>query len=88
MDKTFTFIEDPGHGWLKVHTSDLWALGFGVTDFSQYSYRTASGKTLYLEEDCDAPKFINAWKAKFGEKSIRLEERYVNRFNRRLPSIY
>ena len=56
MRTTFDFISDPGHGWLKVNTRDLFALGLTPADFSSYSYRR--GDDLYLEEDCDASLFI------------------------------
>ncbi len=53
------FIEDPSHGWLEVPETALAKVGLSVADFSLYSYRH-NGK-LYLEEDCDAPKFFEAW---------------------------
>ena len=59
------FIEDPGHGWLEVPETALAKVGLSVADFSLYSYRH-NGK-LYLEEDCDAPKFFEAWEPKFGK---------------------
>lgn len=55
----FDFYSDPGHGWLEVRLHDLNKLNLKPTDFSGCSYR--SGATLYLEEDCDAGKFIDAW---------------------------
>lgn len=54
---TFNFHTDPSHGWLEVSVSGVESVGLKSTDFSDYSYR--SGNTLYLEEDCDATKFIN-----------------------------
>jgi hypothetical protein len=59
-DKIFKFYEDPGHGWLAVKVLDLYKLGLSPSDFSCYSYW--KGQTVYLEEDCDAPKFIEAFK--------------------------
>lgn len=56
----FLFITDPGHGWLKVGTSELAPLGLNLGSFSPFSYR--SGHVVYLEEDCDAGVFIEAWK--------------------------
>lgn len=52
---------DPGHGWLAVKLSEIKMLGI-ETEISSYSY--VKGKTAYLEEDCDAGKFIKAMKSK------------------------
>ena len=65
----FDFYSDPGHGWLKVPAAKLEAVGLTARDFTSYSY--ASDTALYLEEDADASKFIDAWRAKFGEPSIK-----------------
>ena len=51
------FHSDPGHGWLAVKLSDQKMLGIAA-DISSYSY--VKGKTAYLEEDCDATRFIKA----------------------------
>ena len=54
--KRYKFYADPGHGWLKVEKLDL--AGLGIADqISEYSY--VKGIYAYLEEDCDAPLFIN-----------------------------
>ena len=63
-NKTYIFHTDPGHGWLAVPFKDIEALGVG-DKISGYSY--VKGKTAYLEEDCDAAVFINAYKARFGK---------------------
>lgn len=55
------FHSDPGHGWLAVKLDELKMLGI-TSEISNYSY--VKGKTVYLEEDCDAPRFIEAAKAK------------------------
>lgn len=60
----FTFHTDPGHGWLQVTLFDVVCVGLSARDFSTYSYR--HGQTLYLEDDVDAPKFIDAYERKFG----------------------
>lgn len=59
----FTFYSDPGHGWLQVPVRDIIDIGMHPADFSDYSYRAGRGPdaTLYLEEDCDAPKFLGAY---------------------------
>lgn len=59
----FNFHSDAGHGWLAVKLNLIRELGL-ATEISQYSYM--QGKTAYLEEDCDAPKFIKAFKERFG----------------------
>lgn len=55
------FHSDPSHGWLAVKLDELKMLGI-TQDISNFSY--VKGKTAYLEEDCDAPKFIKAAHAK------------------------
>lgn len=62
---SFIFHSDPSHGWLQVERGDALALGFTARDFSKYSY-VKDGGTLYLEEDCDASKFLRAYEAKHG----------------------
>ena len=57
---TFTFVTDPGHGWLLVKESELSILGLTTRSFSEYSYRSRDG-VLALEEDCDASIFKDAW---------------------------
>tara|TARA_R100001460_G_scaffold87656_2_gene129106 strand:- start:827 stop:1150 length:324 start_codon:yes stop_codon:yes gene_type:complete len=44
---------DSGHSWLQVPASFVLAVGF---EPSTYSY--INDGFFYLEEDCDAPKFI------------------------------
>ena len=55
--KTYTFYQDPSHGWLKVPKIELETLG--ISDkISKFSYQY--GKSAYLEEDCDLALFFNA----------------------------
>jgi len=61
---SYIFYADAGHGWLEVPLKDCKAIGLSLTDFTQYSYREAD--TLYLEEDCDQTRFMNAYKATNG----------------------
>lgn len=82
--KTFTFYLDPGHGWLKVGHADYAALGFKPADFSRCSYVAVADGALYLEEDCDAAKFITAYRAKHGAISIRESHTNSSSFIRRL----
>ncbi len=72
MTKTYDFISDPGHGWLKVPLFDLAESG-ATNQISQFSYLTK--EHAYLEEDCDAGAFIEAQKKRginiaFNEKDI------------------
>ena len=62
---------DPGHGWLAVTLNDIADVGLTPSDFTQYSYQRAD--VLYLEEDCDAGKFIDAWKLKHNAEPEILE---------------
>lgn len=57
----YRFISDPGHGWLEVPLTEIRALGIAHL-ISGYSY--VHGDFAYLEEDCDAPRFL---RARFGE---------------------
>lgn len=81
---TYNFYVDPGHGWLEVSRSELAMLHIDDS-ISPYSYQT--GDRVFLEEDCDAPLFINALEnlgIKFTyntitsntDSSIRLLKRY------------
>lgn len=62
--KIYTFHIDPGHGWVEVPYSELVELGIQDT-ISKYSYR--DGNTCYLEEDCDAGRWEDAYTAKYGK---------------------
>jgi len=53
------FFCDAGHGWLKVRR-DVLAKFVDLTKVTPYSY--AKNDDVYLEEDCDAPLFLNALK--------------------------
>ncbi len=57
---TFTFHSDPGHGWLEVPRKMLQELGIRE-QISAYSY--VKGDRVFLEEDCDASRFIHALRA-------------------------
>lgn len=54
---TYSFISDPGHGWLQVPMSELEELGI-ASEVSRSSRR--SGTVAYLEEDRDAELFVSA----------------------------
>jgi hypothetical protein len=61
----FKFIDDPGHGWLLVTEDQLAEAGLGEADITPFSYRSRAG-VIALEEDCDAPRFLDAWAARHG----------------------
>ena len=53
----YTFIEDPGHGWLKVPREELKQLDI-EDKITSYSYMDS--EYAYLEEDIDADVFVRA----------------------------
>ena len=70
---SYVFRTDPGHGWLQVGAGDLKALGLKPEGFSSYSYRSRDCTQFYLEEDCDASKFMDAYRLKYGERLVATE---------------
>lgn len=79
-NKTYVFHTDPGHGWIAVKKREIEALGFG-DKISVYSY--VKGDTVYLEEDCDAALFFNAYRAVFG-----VDPKYRDSYLERTPIRY
>jgi hypothetical protein len=76
---TYTYHTDNSHGWLEVPYRDLLNAGLHLSQVSGYSYAQVTDQyvpTLYLEEDCDMPLFLNALQAK-GE-SFELVEQHHN----------
>ena len=60
----FIWASDAGHEWLAVKLS--YVVSLGIKDkISSYSY--VKGNTVYLEGDCDAAEFFNAYRAQFGK---------------------
>lgn len=59
---------DAGHGWLAVKRSELKKLGI-LQKITSFSYQR--GKTVYLEEDCDAGTFMKAKEEKGEEVPMR-----------------
>lgn len=55
----FKFICDPGHGWLRVPHKVIRDVGLSSKSFSRYSY--VDNDYMYLEEDCDAGVFLQAY---------------------------
>jgi hypothetical protein len=72
--RTFTYLQDPGHGWLIVNRDDFAGAGMTSADFSSCSY--VSGDSSALEEDCDMPRFLK----RLDEQGIpyRLREQHTN----------
>ena len=85
---TYTFHTDPAHGWLEVPIELLQELNIS-NKISEFSYINYTETSAYLEEDCDAPILLKAYKEKYGEK-IKFDEQHTNResFVRELPSYY
>lgn len=75
--KTFDFIVDPGHGWLKVPKTLLIQLGISE-EISNYSYQR--GDFAYLEEDRDFGAFITA--ADVAGFAVVRRNRYADRRSR------
>jgi hypothetical protein len=50
------YHQDPAHGWIEVDLMLMAEVGMKASDVSAYSY--VNGTKFYLEEDCDAGKFM------------------------------
>lgn len=71
----FTYLTDPGHGWVRCPLS--LALELGITPrVSRYSYFQPETNDIWLEEDCDAGLLIDALRAAGIEYTLR--ELHVN----------
>jgi hypothetical protein len=72
--RAFTYLQDPGHGWLIVDRTDLAAAGMSASDFTVCSY--VHDDTLALEEDVDMARFLK----RLDERGIayRLREQHTN----------
>ena len=73
----FHCYSDPQHGWLKVARKKLTSLGI-EGKISSCSFQR--GDFVYLEEDCDAGIFLNAWKA--SGKTVTFREHSSNKSSR------
>lgn len=73
-----TFFEDPQHGWLAVKRKALEQLGI-EKEISGCSYQR--GETVYLEEDCDAGKFMKAYAEKMGVSTENWQEMKAQLFD-------
>ena len=57
MKNKYTYMSDPGHGWVSVGKAELDVLGISH-QISRYSYM--KGERAYLEEDADMSLWIAA----------------------------
>ena len=58
----FLFIHTPSHGYLCLGSDDNgYSEAIEIARASNYSY-ILDGGLVYLEEDCDAPKFLSTYK--------------------------
>lgn len=57
MKTKYKYHTDPGHGWIAVKRAELIRLNI-LNEITPWSYQ--KGKTVYLEEDCDANIFQKA----------------------------
>jgi hypothetical protein len=74
--KTYIWAIDSGHEWLAVKQDEL--INLGIADqISAFSY--VKGGTVYLEGDCDAARFIDAYTAKFGHAPKTKQGKYWDR---------
>lgn len=56
---TAKWYSDPQHSWMRISYKNCEILRI-ADKISSYSYKSTSGKWIYLEEDCDAPLAIKA----------------------------
>ena len=74
-NRPFTYHMDPGHGWLAVPRSLVTRLNLDDS-ISRCSFVRAG--TAYLEEDCDMPRFIEAYRLRYGMEPA-IQEVYSTR---------
>lgn len=82
VTQTYTFFEDPGHGWLAVSIEELKRLGIAAK-ISDYSYR--KGEIAFLEEDCDFTTFAQAKEAAgepFTYRTVHQDPTPIRNYNR------
>lgn len=70
---TVKYYTDPSHGWIAVKRSLLEELNL-LDKISSYSY--TKGKTVYLEEDCDANLFLET--AKQSSICVTVKSKHTN----------
>lgn len=69
--RNYRFVSTPSHAYLVVPRKDVEALAL-ATRISGFSFEDAREGTVFLEEDCDAPAFLNAaeregWTVRIGD---------------------
>ena len=72
--KELTFYADAGHGYLRVPLKMIKLYGL-CNKISGYSFKSKT--YAFLEEDCDAPLFLNAVKENGNENKYKIVEKYV-----------
>ena len=70
--KKLVMHTDAGHGWLEVPFSEVLRAGI-ASAVSRCSY--VKGDTVFLEEDCDAPRYLRMLES-FGEP-FEISESYI-----------
>lgn len=55
---TFNYLQDPGHGWLRVPREDFVKLASLRIRRRITAYSRMDERSVYLEEDCDMPLFL------------------------------
>jgi hypothetical protein len=73
---SYKFISTPGHGYLRVPLAELKELGI-ADKISGYS--GMDSKYAYLEEDCDAPLFLQC----ISHLLYSIEQTYSETFNKK-----
>lgn len=74
--KTYIWAVDAGHEWLAVKLKELVELNI-EHKITEYSY--VKGGTVYLEGDCDAAVFIEAYTQKHGVAPKTKQGKYWDR---------
>ena len=74
----YTFHTDPGHGWLEVSLKEILLLNIQdkITAYSYVSRKAENNSLVFLEEDVDAPFFLEV-KRKAAQE-VKIEEKNVN----------
>jgi len=70
MKKKYRLFSDSGHSWLEVDFNELVKLGIHKK-ITAWSY--IKGDRVYLEEDCDAPLYLQTKKDQTGEVTEYVE---------------
>lgn len=90
MKKVFKHYQDPSHGWIAVKRELVESLGL-ASKITMFSYQR--GKTVYLEEDVDAPLVLNELSKRGvlwtvvgnSHRGMRSPIRGYDRYRERLP---